>query len=89
MTVAHFQAPDAPGFRLDYRVIASVRAVLPAGSGRANRGHRLGAHDGARVLPAPLHRRTVGLNHWNRWFFDSLEARNVEGADPGGVRVLR
>ena len=21
---------------------------------------------------------TVALNHWNRWFFDSLEARNVE-----------
>ena len=21
---------------------------------------------------------TVAMNHWNRWFFDSLEARDVE-----------
>jgi putative ATP-binding cassette transporter len=78
MTVEHFQAPDAPGFKLDPRVVASF-ARFAGGYWRGSRGR------GAWLLTLGLGlclllstAATVALNQWNRWFFDSLEARNVE-----------
>ena len=78
MSVAHFQAPDAPGFKLDPRVVASF-ARFAGGYWRGERGR------GAWLLTLALAgclllstAATVGLNHWNRWFFDSLEARDVD-----------
>ena len=78
MSVAHFQAPDAPGFKLDPRVVAAF-ARFAGGYWSGERGR------GAWLLTLALARclllstaATVGLNHWNRWFFDSLEARNVD-----------
>ena len=32
---------------------------------------------------------TVALNHWNRWFFDSLEARDVEAVTKLGAACSR
>src|SRR5262249_30497041 len=78
MTVAHFHAPDAPGFRLDPRVIAAfgrfAGGFWRGRSARAAWGLSVGL--GAALLLSTA--ATVGLNQWNRWFFDSLEARNVE-----------
>jgi len=78
MTVSHFHAPDAPGFKLDHRVIAAF--------GRFAGGYWRGPTAAAAwMLTLGLAAclllstaATVALNHWNRWFFDSLEARNVE-----------
>ena len=78
MTVAQFQAPDAPGFKLDPRVVSAF--------GRFAGGFWRGASArSAWTLTLALAAclilstgATVGLNHWNRWFFDSLEARDVE-----------
>jgi putative ATP-binding cassette transporter len=78
MTAEHFQAPDAPGFKLDPRVVGAF--------GRFSGGYWQGATKlnawlltlalGACLLLSTA--ATVALNHWNRWFFDSLEARDVE-----------
>src|SRR5262249_32804525 len=78
MTFAHFQVPDAPGFKLDARVIWAF-ARFAGGfwrgrSGRAARVLTLGLVAALMLSTAA----TVGLHQWNRWFFDSLEARNVE-----------
>ena len=79
MTVEHFQAPDAPGFKLDPRVVAAF--------GRFAGGFWRGA-SAARAWTLTLGlalflilstAATVALNQWNRWFFDSLESRDVEG----------
>jgi putative ATP-binding cassette transporter len=78
MTAEHFQAPDAPGFKLDPRVVAAF--------GRFAGGYWQGETKfGAWLLTLGLAAclilstgATVALNHWNRWFFDSLEARDVE-----------
>src|SRR5262249_34194761 len=71
-------APDAPGFKLDPRVVAAF-ARFAGGYWRGDRGR------GAWLLTLALAvcllvstAATVGLNHWNRWFFDSLEVRNVD-----------
>ena len=77
MTV-QFQAPDAPGFKLDARVVAAF--------GRFAGGYWRGATAGvAWALIVGLAAflslsvlATYALNLWNRWFFDSLEAKNVE-----------
>src|SRR5215813_3693612 len=77
MTVAHFHAPDAPGFRLDPRVIAAfgrfAGGFWRGRSARAAWGLSVGL--GAALLLSTA--ATVGLNQWNRWFFDSLEAIGV------------
>lgn len=78
MSADHFQAPDAPGFKLDPRVIGAF--------GRFAGGFWQGATKlNAWTLTLGLSAflilstgATVAMNHWNRWFFDSLEARNVE-----------
>ncbi|HET7156415.1 MAG TPA: hypothetical protein VFI87_13710, partial [Hyphomicrobiaceae bacterium] len=78
MSADHFQAPDAPGFKLDPRVIGAF--------GKFAGGYWRGkTAQGAWVLTLGLAgflvlstAATVALNHWNRWFFDSLEARDVE-----------
>ena len=77
MTLQHFQAPDAPGFKLDPRVVGAFGRF----AGGFWRGARLRAWALTLGLAAFLilsTAATVALNHWNRWFFDSLEARDVE-----------
>jgi putative ATP-binding cassette transporter len=76
MTLAHFQAPDAPGFKLDPAVIAAFA--------RFTRGFWQGETAGiAWALSLGLTAclllstaATVALNRWTRWFFDSLAARD-------------
>ena len=78
MTVQHFQAPDAPGFKLDPRVVAAF--------GRFAGGFWQGRTAfGAWALTLGLAAflimstgATVALNYWNRWFFNSLEARDAQ-----------
>jgi vitamin B12/bleomycin/antimicrobial peptide transport system ATP-binding/permease protein len=78
MSADHFQAPDAPGFKLDPRVVGAFGRF----SGGFWRGQtRFSAWALTLGLAAFLilsTAATVWLNHWNRWFFDSLEARDVE-----------
>jgi putative ATP-binding cassette transporter len=78
MTVPHFQAPDAPGFKLDPRVVGAF-GRFAGGFWRGATTFRAWALTlglaGFLLLSTAA---TVALNHWNRWFFDSLEARNVE-----------
>src|SRR5512145_1836803 len=77
MSAEHFQAPDAPGFKLDPRVVAAF--------GRFAGGYWRGASaPGAWALTLGLAAclvlsvlATYALNLWNRWFFDSLEAKDV------------
>ena len=78
MTAEHFQAPDAPGFKLDPRVVGAF-ARFAGGFWQGS------TRTGAWVLTLTLATclilstaATVALNQWNRWFFDSLEARDVE-----------
>jgi putative ATP-binding cassette transporter len=79
MSADHLQAPDAPGFRLDPRVVAAF-ARFAGGYWRAARSPwgawwlTLGLASFLALSVAA----TYALNLWNRWFFDSLEARNVD-----------
>jgi putative ATP-binding cassette transporter len=77
MTAEHFQAPDAPGFKLDPRVVGAFgRFAGGYWRGSTARGAwalTLGLA-GVLILSTAA---TVAMNHWNRWFFDSLEARDV------------
>lgn len=78
MTAEHFQAPDAPGFKLDPRVVGAF-ARFAGGFWQGNT--RAGAWLLTLTLAACLilsTAATVALNQWNRWFFDSLEARDTE-----------
>jgi putative ATP-binding cassette transporter len=87
MSADHLQAPDAPGFKLDPRVVAAF--------GRFSSGYWRG--DGARgawaltlglaLLLVLSIAAAVALNHWTRWFFDALEKRDV-GALVQTVYVL-
>jgi putative ATP-binding cassette transporter len=82
MTLAHFQAPDAPGFKLDPAVIAAF-ARFSRGFWRAETAGIAWALTlglGACLLLSTV--VTVALNRWNRWFFDSLAARD-------GTELLR
>jgi vitamin B12/bleomycin/antimicrobial peptide transport system ATP-binding/permease protein len=79
MTVSHFQAPDAPGFKLDPRVIGAF-GRFAGGFWRGATCFRAWALTlglGAFLILSTG--ATVALNHWNRWFFDSLENRDVAG----------
>jgi len=78
MTAEHFQAPDAPGFKLDRRVVGAF-ARFAGGFWQGS------TRTGAWLLTLTLATclilstaATVALNQWNRWFFDSLEARDTE-----------
>jgi putative ATP-binding cassette transporter len=78
MTAVHFQAPDAPGFRLDPRVIAAF-ARFAGGYWRGENAIRAWTLTIALAAALLLSTAaTVALNHWNRWFFDALERRDVE-----------
>jgi vitamin B12/bleomycin/antimicrobial peptide transport system ATP-binding/permease protein len=76
MTLAHFQAPDAPGFKLDPAVIAGfARFTRGFWQGEtASRAWMLSFGLAACLLLSTA--TTIALNRWNRWFFDSLAARN-------------
>jgi vitamin B12/bleomycin/antimicrobial peptide transport system ATP-binding/permease protein len=79
MTVQHFQAPDAPGFKLDPRVVAAF-GRFAGGFWRGPTAWRAWALTlGLAAFLILSTAATVALNHWNRWFFDSLEARDVDG----------
>jgi putative ATP-binding cassette transporter len=79
MTVQHFQAPDAPGFKLDPRVVAAF-GRFAGGFWRGPTAWRAWALTlGLAACLILSTAATVALNHWNRWFFDSLEARDVDG----------
>jgi len=78
MSADHLQAPDAPGFKLDSRVVAAF-GRFAGGFWRgasARRAWALTLGLAACLLLSTA--ATVAMNHWNRWFFDSLEARDVE-----------
>jgi len=78
MTAAHFQAPDAPGFRLDPRVIGAF-ARFAGGYWRGENAVRAWTLTiGLAVALLASTAATVALNQWNRWFFDALERRDVE-----------
>src|SRR6185503_3849030 len=78
MTAVHFQAPDAPGFKLDPRVVAAFARFAggywQGGSARSAWILTLGLA-GCLILSTGA---TVAMNHWNRLFFDSLEAKDAE-----------
>jgi vitamin B12/bleomycin/antimicrobial peptide transport system ATP-binding/permease protein len=78
MSAEHFQAPDAPGFKLDPRVVGAFgRFAGGYWQDKAARGAwALTVGLAACLVLSVL--ATYALNLWNRWFFDSLEAKNVE-----------
>ena len=79
MSVSHFQAPDAPGFKLDPRVVGAF-GRFAGGFWRGATSFRAWALTlGLAAFLILSTAATVALNHWNRWFFDSLEARDVSG----------
>jgi putative ATP-binding cassette transporter len=77
MSADHLQAPDAPGFKLDPRVVAAFGRFAGGfwrGPGAA-RAWALTLGLAAFLLMSTA--ATVAMNQWNRWFFDSLEKRDV------------
>lgn len=79
MTAAHFQAPDAPGFKLDPRVVAAFWRFAGGYWKGTTRVQAWALTLGLAACLLLSTSATVALNHWNRWFFDSLEARDVQG----------
>jgi vitamin B12/bleomycin/antimicrobial peptide transport system ATP-binding/permease protein len=78
MSADHLQAPDAPGFKLDLRVVAAF-GRFAGGFWRGPTATRACALTlGLAAFLALSVLATYALNLWNRWFFDSLEARNVD-----------
>ena len=77
MTVQHFQAPDAPGFKLDPRVVGAFGRFAGGFWQGATRVRAWALTLGLAACLILSTAVTVALNHWNRWFFDSLEARDV------------
>ena len=74
MTAADFQAPDAPGFKLDPRVVGAF-GRFAGGFWRGATTFRAWALTlGLAAFLILSTAATVALNQWNRWFFDSLEA---------------
>ena len=73
MSADHLQAPDAPGFRLDLRVVAAF-GRFAGGFWRGPSARRAwGLTLGLAALLLLSTAATVAMNQWNRWFFDSLE----------------
>ena len=79
MTVEHFQAPDAPGFRLDPRVVGAFGRFAGGFWQGATAWRAWALSLGLALFLLLSTAATVALNQWNRWFFDSLENRDVEG----------
>jgi putative ATP-binding cassette transporter len=79
MTIEHFQAPDAPGFKLDPRVVGAFGRFAGGFWRGATRFRALALTLGLALFLILSTAATVALNHWNRWFFDSLESRDVQG----------
>jgi putative ATP-binding cassette transporter len=87
MSADHLQAPDAPGFKLDSRVVAAF-GRFAGGFWRGAGAPRAWALTLALAVCLLLSTAaTVAMNHWNRWFFDSLEARDV-GAVTNSVALF-
>jgi vitamin B12/bleomycin/antimicrobial peptide transport system ATP-binding/permease protein len=78
MSADHFHAPDAPGFRLDPRVIGAFSRFAGGFWRGATSKSAWTLTLGLAACLLISTGATVAMNHWNRWFFDSLEARNVE-----------
>lgn len=78
MSADHFHAPDAPGFRLDPRVIGAFSRFAGGFWRGATSKSAWTLTLGLAGFLLVSTGATVAMNHWNRWFFDSLEARNVE-----------
>jgi vitamin B12/bleomycin/antimicrobial peptide transport system ATP-binding/permease protein len=78
MSAEHFQAPDAPGFKLDPRVVAAFGKFAGGFWRGQSRRSAWGLTLGLGAFLALSVLATYALNLWNRWFFDSLEAKNVE-----------
>ena len=77
MSADHLQAPDAPGFKLDPRVVTAF-GRFAGGFWRGPSAPRAWALTMALAACLLLSTAaTVAMNQWNRWFFDSLEARDV------------
>jgi putative ATP-binding cassette transporter len=77
MSAEHLQAPDAPGFKLDPRVVAAF-GRFAGGFWRGASARRAWALTlGLAAFLLLSTGATVAMNHWNRWFFDSLEKRDV------------
>jgi vitamin B12/bleomycin/antimicrobial peptide transport system ATP-binding/permease protein len=79
MTVEHFQAPDAPGFKLDPRVVGAFGRFAGGFWRGASAARAWALTLGLALFLILSTAATVALNQWNRWFFDSLESRDVEG----------
>jgi putative ATP-binding cassette transporter len=79
MSAEHFQAPDAPGFKLDPRVVAAF-GRFAGGYWRAASTSWVawGLTLGLAACLALSVAATYALNLWNRWFFDGLGARDVD-----------
>jgi putative ATP-binding cassette transporter len=77
MTISHFQAPDAPGFKLDPRVIGAFGRFAGGFWQGATRFRAWALTLGLIAFLILSTGATVALNHWNRSFFDSLENRDV------------
>jgi vitamin B12/bleomycin/antimicrobial peptide transport system ATP-binding/permease protein len=87
MSADHLQAPDAPGFKLDPRVVGAFGRFAGgfwSGSSAPRAWALTLGLAGFLLLSTGA---TVAMNHWNRWFFDSLEARDV-GAVTSSVAVF-
>jgi len=78
MTVQHFRAPDPPGFKLDPRVVAAFGRFAGGFWQGATRWRAWALTLGLAACLILSTAATVALNQWNRWFFDSLEVRDVE-----------
>ena len=79
MTVSHFQAPDAPGFKLDPRVVGAFGRFAGGFWQGATAFRAWSLTLGLAAFLILSTTATVALNQWNRWFFDSLENRDVAG----------
>jgi putative ATP-binding cassette transporter len=77
MSVEHFQAPDAPGFKLDPRVVRSFARFAGGFWLGPTRLRAWGLTLGLALCLLASTGATIALNQWNRWFFDGLEQRNV------------
>lgn len=77
MSVEHFQAPDAPGFKLDPRVVHSFARFAGGFWLGPTRLRAWGLTLGLATCLLASTGATIALNQWNRWFFDGLEQRNV------------